>query len=293
MTWQIAIAISTIANVTTILIERRYAQKSQAPATFPSAVSYICGVIPIGLFAGLLIFPHEISWSWWVIFLAATLGCSMALANWLAFIVAGKLNVAALLVIRRIASVMVILLGWTILGETLTMPQFVGGGILLVAAVMAIFAPVKNTAGLYKKLPRKYVLLAVLGALFLAIGLVTEKALLGHMQVGGIFLVSWLAQGTAMLLLATKDANKQTLRAFRSYEFKWSTLMGVANGIAGVFYVYAIFNSDNISLITAVGTIGLPLTVLGAYIFLKEREHSLLMWASLTVSFVGLLVMAL
>jgi drug/metabolite transporter (DMT)-like permease len=146
MSWQIAIALSILANVTTILVERRYAQKSVMPATFATAISYVCGVIPLGLFAGLVVFPHQINWSGHVILLMALLGSAMAIANWLGFVVAKKLNVAALLIMRRVTSVMVIVLAWTILGETLTMAQFIGGTILLLAATLAIFAPVKNTA---------------------------------------------------------------------------------------------------------------------------------------------------
>lgn len=276
-----------------MLVERRYAQKSTIPATFATAISYVGGVIPLGLFAGLILFPHHINWSGQVVMLMVLLGSAMAIANWLGFIVAKKLNVAALLVMRRVTSVMVIVLGWTILGETLTASQFIGGTILLLAATLAIFAPVKNTEGEYAHMPGLYIFLALVGALFAAIGLVTEKALLGHMEVGGVFLTSWVAQAIAMTLFATKDLSRKNIRSLKRHEIKWSMLMGLANGISGVFYVYAISQSDNISLVTTVGAIGLPLTVLGAYIFLGEREHHFLMWLSIAISFAGLLVMAL
>jgi uncharacterized membrane protein len=113
------------------------------------------------------------------------------------------------------------------------------------------------------------------------------------MDIGGGFLVAWSAQAIAMVLLAAKDAKPKALQQFKGYEIKWSILMGLANGLTGVFYVYAIVHSDNVSLITALTATVLPLTVLGAYIFLKERENHTLMWVSLAISFVGLLVSAL
>ena len=113
------------------------------------------------------------------------------------------------------------------------------------------------------------------------------------MQIGGGFLVGWTAQTLAMVLLATKDVSKANLRKFWGYESKWSTLMGLANGFTGVFYVYAIVHSDNISLITAVTAITLPLTILGAYVVLHEREHTNIMWLSLAISFIGLLILAI
>ncbi len=293
MTWQIAFVIATCMGIARKLFMRRYAQTSKVPATIPPAASYLFGVLPVGLIAGFFIFPHHITWSWWMAVLMAILSVSMALSCWLGFIAAGKIAIAPQQTIGMITEVSVILMGWTLLGEGLTMAQFVGGGILLVAATLAILAPEKTKAGDFERLSTKTIMTAVAAAILLAIALVTEKALLGHMEIGGIFLVSWTIQTLGMLLLASKDISKQTLRTFRGRELKWSTLLGLTNGLNGAFYIYAIYHSDNISLITVLGTVALPLTVLGAYIFLKEREHHLLMWLSLAVSFVGLLVMAL
>jgi drug/metabolite transporter (DMT)-like permease len=293
MTWQIAIAISMIANVATILVQRGYSQKSQAPATFPPAVSYLLGVLPVGLFTGFFLLPHHITWSWWLGGLLVLEGIVMAMSNWTGFAVASKLSVAPLQTINRFYEVVVILLAWTVLGEGLTMFQFIGATILLVAALLAIWAPMKNIDRAHKKVHLSVVALALVSAITLAIGLVTEKAILGHMQIGGGLLVGWTAQTIAMLLLASKDMSKPNLRKFRHYELKWSVLMGLANGVTGVFYVYAIVHSNNISLVTAVTAIVLPVTALGAYVILHERENHKLMWLSLTISFVGLIVTAL
>ncbi len=293
MTWQIALTLSVLAGVARMLFTRRYSQTSKIPSTIPPAASFLFGILPIGLIAGLFIFPHAIAWSWWVVFLIAILAAVMAFSNWLGFLAAGKLAIAPQQTISLLTNVSVVVLGWTFLGESLTTAQFVGGGILLVAASLAIMAPTKTKAGDFERIRPKTIIIAVTAAVLLAIGFVTEKALLGHMEIGGIFLISWTTQTIGALLLASKDINRTTLRAFKGREFKWSTFVGVLSGINGAFYIYAIFHSDNVSLISVLSTIALPLTVLGAYIFLREREHHLLMWLSLAISFVGLLVMAL
>ena len=291
MPWQIAFAISTVAGIIRILCLRRYSQTSKVPATIPPAASYLFGVLPIGLVAGLLVFPHHISWSWWVLILMAVLSISMAISNWLGFIAASKIAVAPQETIGMITNVSVVLLGWTLLGERLTLPQFVGGGILLIAAILAIWAPTKTKAGDFERLGTRTVLVAIISALLLGIGLVTEKALLRHMEIGGIFLVSWTVQTFGMLLLASKDISRDSLYIFKGKEFRWSASLGLSNGINGAFYIYALYHSNNISLITALGTVALPLLVLGAFIFLKEREHHIVMWLSLVISFIGLIVM--
>lgn len=293
MTWQLALAVMVVANVTTTLVQRHYAQKSSAPPTFVAAASYVFGVLPVGLTAGFFIFPHAIRWSWWLGMLLVLEGASMAVSVSSSFWVARHLNIAANMTIGRVTSIVTVLLGWGILGEGLTTPQLIGGIILLLAALLAIWAPAKTAAGAFEHLRPSVVLLALLACTTLAIGLVTEKAILGHMQIGGGFLVGWTAQALAMLLLAAKDVGPQSLRAFRIYEFKWSALMGAVNGLTGVFYVYAIVHSNNISLVTALISIGLPLTVLGAFLFLHEREHHRLMWISLGISCIGLLVTSL
>lgn len=225
--------------------------------------------------------------------LLAICGASMAISGALGFQVAGRLPVATNMTIGKVTSIITILLGWVILGEGLTLWQLVGGGILLAAALLAIWAPVKNSAGAFQHIRPSTIFLALAACAALAIGLVSEKAILGHMQIGGVFLIGWTSQTLAMTLLAIKDVNKANLRTFWEQECKWSTLMGAVNGTTGTFYVYAIFHSNNISLITALLAIVSPLTVLGAYVFLHEREHHMLMWISLAISFVGLIVSSL
>jgi len=293
MTWQIALVVMMAASVTSTLIQRHYSQKSSLPATIPSAASYLFGVIPVGLTAGFFVFPHTIHWSWWLAILLALCGTSMAVAGAIGFRVARHLTVAANMTIGKVTGLTTITLGWAVLGEGLTTWQLVGGAILFIAALLAIWAPAKTTTGAFQHLRLSVVLLALVASVALAIGLVTEKAILGHMDIGGVFLVGWTTQTLAMTLLAIKDVSREHLRTFWLHECKWSTLMGAINGLTGVFYVYAIFHSNNISLVTALLAVTLPLTIFGAYVFLHEREHHRIMWISLAISFVGLLVSAI
>lgn len=293
MSWQVAFILSVILAVGRLLYTRSYAQRSTVPGTLPPAAGYLFGVLPVGLIAGLLLFPHEIHWSSTMIVVMIVLSASMALANWWGFLVAGRLAIAPQQTIGTLTNISVVIMGWTLLGETLTRAQFVGGGILFIAALLAIWSPVKTGRESFKRMEGKTVALAVGAAIMLAIGLVSEKALLEHMDIGGIFLVSWPIQLIGMLLLASKDVSQKVLHAFKATELRDAVIIGVANGLNGLFYIYAIFYSDNISLITVLGTVIFPLTVLGAYIFLREREHHVLMWLSVAISTVGLLVLAL
>lgn len=293
MTWQLAFALSMVMGITRKLYLRRYSQTSRVPATIPPAASYVLGVIPVGFIAGFFLLPHHIDWSPWMFLLMVILSAAMSISNWFGFITASRIAVAPQQTIGMLTTVNTILLGWTVLGEGLTTAQFVGGGILLAASVLAIWSPVKTKSGDFKRMDTVTIWLATVSALLLAVGLVTEKALLGHMEIGGIFFVSWGVQALGMVLLASKDLSKAHWQAFRGRELKASTLLGLANGLNGALYIYAIYHSDNVSLIAVLGCMALPLTVLGAYIFLGEREHHTVLWLSLAISFIGLVIMAL
>lgn len=293
MTWQLAISIGIIASIFLNLVQRRYALNTTAPATFPSAVSYVLGVTPVGLIAGFFIFPNDITWSWWLGFLLVLGASSMAVAIWTGFQAAKRLAVAPRQTIGCLSIVTAIILGWTILGESLTATQLSGALLLLAAAVLAIWAPTRHMGADAKKVHLGSVLIAVVAAVTFGIGLVAEKAIAGHMEIGGIFLVGWTTQTIAMILLAAKDMNRKAIKNFRSYDFRWSILMGVLSGFTGVFYVFAIVRSDNISLVTAITAISFPLTILAAYVILHEREHRLIMWLSIVLGFFGIIITSL
>jgi drug/metabolite transporter (DMT)-like permease len=79
----------------------------------------------------------------------------------------------------------------------------------------------------------------------------------------------------------------------RSSEVGWSSLYGATNGIAGALYVISIYLSNNISIVTAIAALSLPLLAIAAHFVLKERDNPKLLWGGVTLAFVGLLVLAL
>jgi uncharacterized membrane protein len=281
-----------MANVVTALIQRRYSQRSSAPATFPPAVSYLLGVCPLGILVGLLL-PHQIHWSWLIVWLIVLNSVVMAISNWISFAAVSRLPVVQYQTINQFYEVVVICLGWVVLGERLNGFQLTGTALLFVAALLAIRAPVKNLEKSHQKIHFQSVVLTLAAATTLGIALIIEKAALGHMDIGAYLIFGYSAQTVAMLVLAIKDVNRRTLRAFGKREIKWSAAMGWANAITGVFYVMAIVFSNNISLVTAIAAITLPLLALGAFVALKERENQSMLWLGLGVGFLGLLVTAI
>lgn len=292
MSWQIAIGLSILASIFTILVQRRYSLRSNVPETFATATSYLLGVMPVGIIVGLGI-PHAVSWGWWLGLLLIICASSMAVGTWIGFKVVKLIPVAPFQTLSRFTSIVTIALGWLVLGEKLNTYQLVGAVLLLLAAALAAWAPVKNIQAPEKRVHFQAVILTLVAAALLGISLVTEKAILSYAQVGGVLIFGWGSQTVAMLLLALKDSSRANLRKYGLYEMRWSWLMGLTNGIAGAFYVYSLNKSNNISIITALTAVTLPLAVFGAHIILKERENSKLMLFSLALCFIGLLIFAI
>jgi len=292
MPWQLAVGLNILTNVAIALIQRSYSQSSRVPATLPPAISYILGVVPLGLVAGLLL-PHHVVWSWWVGLLLVIEAASVALGSWLGFQAAKLLPVGIYQTISRFSGVVVIMLGWTLLNEGLSSFQIMGAIILFIGSLLAVWAPIKNAESIHRKIHVRAAILALAATSIFGVALATEKGILGHMQIGACLIFAWPAQAGAMLLLAAKDISRANLLKLRGHEIRWSAFMGLVNGAGGIVYVWALVKSDNISVVTALLALILPLSALGAYLLLHERENQKLMWLSLLISFSGLVVSSL
>jgi len=292
MAWQIALCLFFLTAVGQSLLQRAYSQTSRLPESFPPAISYLIGVTPLGIIVGLSM-SHHVHWSWWLGFLLLLEGLFIGLYNWLSFMAVKRLPLARYQTIYQVYELVVIALGWGLLAEGLNVWQVLGGLLILAAAFLAIRAPIKAQQQLHKHASAPAVVLTLLAALTMGIGLVAEKAALRHMDMGAYFIFGYGTQTLSILALAAKDISRPALKAFRLYDFKRSLGMGILSATTGFFYIAAIVNSDNISLITALGAFTLPLTVLAAYLFLRERDELKLVLGGVAVGFLGLIISAI
>jgi len=292
VSWQIALGLFYLTVIGQALLQRSYSQRSQLPESFPPVLSYLIGVTPLGIIVGLFL-SHHVQWSWWLGFLLLIEGTFIGLYNWLSFRAIKRLPLARFQTIYQSYEVVVIILGWILLRETLTGYQVTGAILLLGAALLAIRAPRKQLRQLRAPIDVYAVTVAVFAAVAMGIGLVAEKAALGHMDIGAYFIFGYLTQTIALLVLAGRDATPSSLKAVRSYDLIRSGSMGILSALMGFFYIVAIVKSNNISLITALSAFTLPLIVLAGLVFLRERENLKLLGAAVFLGFIGLLVTAL
>ncbi len=292
MLWSVSLFFFFIVVVMQALWQRNYSRVSLLPETFPPTLSYLIALMPLSLIVG-LIMPHHVTWSTWLIFLIVVEGGFIGVFNWLMFVALRLLPVAKFEMIFQLYTIVVVVLGWVLLGEKLTTPQIIGGIVLFIAAYIAISAPRQNKSQLRKHANKKGVLITLLAALTLGIGLVTEKAALNHMDTGAYFIFGFLSQTIALVILASKDVTKETISRIKIEDIKQSTVMGILSALVGFTYIISIQLSNNISLVTMLSSFTLPLMVLAGYVFLHERENMTRLWIASGLGCAGLILAAL
>ena len=69
--------------------------------------------------------------------------------------------------------------------------------------------------------------------------------------------------------------------------------VGMLGIMGGISYLYTVTAVNNISLIVSLNSFVLPLTALGSYWLLHEREDQKKLWGSIALGMVGVIITAL
>jgi len=173
--------------------------------------------------------------------------------------------------------------------EILTKRQWIGVAALFLAVlVIGLFSQNSKKTKNKKKLFVGF-LIALLASLIFAPAVVNEKYLINRIGIETYLLYGWGMQATAATLVVFMFRNsrnhlKKMTRAMHLDVWTYGVLLG----IAGFFFVFTLKNSQSASLtvISSIAKIGL--TVVLAYIILKERDHLLAKVSGFLLSGIGL-----
>jgi drug/metabolite transporter (DMT)-like permease len=287
--WQVALGIFFVFFVAQTLVKRNLALISDIPETIPPFISYVFGIMPIGLIVGLAM-EHTVHWSPWTLLLLALEGSFIALFNWVSFRALRHLPAAHFQTVFQVNTIVIITLGWILLGETLSGMQIIGAACILCGALLAIWAPVRAHMRGGTHIPRLKagLVLTLISAIVMGVGLVAEKAALQYMDLGAYFIFGFAAQGLFMGALALPSLVSHPLRTIPRHIIRQSTLFGLISVGMGFTYLFALQKSNNISLITALKAFALPLTAIAAHYILKERDDNKLLWAAIALAIIGI-----
>lgn len=290
MNWHISLLLFYVFSVSKALGQRRYLRKTGLPSSVVASMNYMLGLWPLAVVVGLLL-PHHVHWSWWVVFLLVFEGFAIGLYNKLSFRAIKRLPISHFQTLNQSFNIFVIFGGWILLSETLNVTQLIGVCFILAAAVLSAFAA-KSRAGAHKVRPGT-TRLVIIAAAILSMGLIAEKAALGHMDIGAYFIFGIGSQAIFATLIALKDVNNKVRSTISHSDIRNNVVVGMVSGIAGFLYLYTVNAANNISLIVSLNSFVLPLTALASYWLLHEREDQKRLWGSIALGTVGLIITAI
>ncbi len=288
MDWHISLLFFYVFAVLKSLGQRRYLRKTGLPSSVVAAMNYVLGIFPLALVVGLLL-PHHVSW--WVVLLLVVEGLAIGMFNKLAFRAIKRLPISLFQTLNQSGTIFIILGGWILLGETLSMVQIVGVVLILAAAVLSAFAAKAKTRA--QVIQPGTIKLVIIAAIIMSIGLLTEKAALGHMDVGGYFIFGLGSQMVFVTLIALKDMNKKVWKAVSKSDIRNNVVVGLLSALGGFSYLYTVNAANNIPLVVSLNSFVLPLTALGSYWLLHEREDQRKLWGSIALGMLGVCITAL
>ncbi len=290
MDWHISLLFFYVFTVLKSLGQRRYLRKTGLPSSVVAAMNYILGVFPLAIVVGLLL-PHQVTWSWWLVFLLVVEGLAIGIFSKLSFRAIKRLPISHWQTLNQSSTIFIILGGWFLLGETLSATQLIGVIFILGAAVLSAFAAKAKVRA--RTIEPGLVRIVIIAAVILSIGLLAEKSALAHMDIGGYFVFGIGSQVLFVILIALKDMNKKIWKAVSRSDIRNNVVVGMLSALGGFSYLYTVNAADNIPLIVSLNSFVLPLTALGSYWLLHEREDQRKLWGSIALGMIGVCITAL
>jgi drug/metabolite transporter (DMT)-like permease len=293
--WFVALIFFYGFMVAQTLLKRTLAQSSHVPAVLPPFIAYLFGLMPVSVLAGLVLLDHQVQWSGWLVFLLVVQGSLIGVFNWLSFHALKYLPAAHFQTVFQMSSIVIIVLGWLLLSEKLSLMQIGGALLIFVSALLAIWAPMRAHRQSKKPIPhlRTGLTLALISTLAMGVGLVTEKAALQYMDIGAYFVYGFGAQTLGLGVLAAPQLTPKTLRTLTRPIVQQATVLGLLSAGVGFSYIYAIQAADNISLVTALKAFALPVLAIAAHYVLRERDDGAMLWTAIALGVVGMVITVL
>ena len=287
MTWQLAILIHQILETIFALVYRDYAKKHPKDHFVTNAVMYLATVVPFGIVWSIaqggfsLDFPVSI---WW--FFGLT-GLLLALGNIASFKANTKVEASQFAIITRFRVIVIVVASWVLLGDTLTPLQFLGACIVFGSSLSVVFLTRRKTR---KSKVGIFTIIAILSAVFMGLGITSEKYVLSSVNLATYVVVGWGLQAFFMTLLA----NRQLARVpvlIKDGSIKTILLLGGLRTIAGFCFINALQLSNNASLIGSIAALQVILVVIGGYIFLNEKKYGVQKFVAASAAFIGVILL--
>jgi len=291
MPWQLSILLHSLLSGTRAIQNRRIGKSQQDLSLYTLLVSFSL-VAALGcLIAVLRSEPIDMDEVWSARFFLFVMAACFSVLNYMTFKLFRKLSASVIAIASLLNPTAVVVIAAIFTSEVLLPRQWVGAIVLLAAVLFVQLRPKKKHKAAKETMSIGVSTLSILIiALLFGVGIVIEKHLLDRLGLSGYLAFGWGSQFIGVLVVVLLLRKKFRLPSnARMHATVWSS--GLLLVSAGFLFVLSQVNSDSASLTSLSSTVKVVVTVLLAYIFLKERDRMLQKSIALTLSCIGLFLL--
>lgn len=285
--WQLLILFYFILGTASALLRRVLAQKLGEHNSLINSVFYLFFLLPATVVL-LWFFPHNLNIGPLNLFYLLGGSLIWPISNIIAFDGNKKVDVGIFTIINNLSPVFTLIIALPFLHENLSVPQFLGAGLLILSGVLAA-ASQFNKSSLVSV---NGVLVCLLSAVVLGVATAYERFMLSRVDFGTYLVYGWGAQAVWAAILAHKELKKLP-RLFSKAVGARRTLIfwGSATVLKSIAFILAL-KISTASVISAASDFLSVAVVIAAYFYLKERKHLLYKGFAVAVGVAGLLLIA-
>jgi drug/metabolite transporter (DMT)-like permease len=276
-----------IANTAARLLVRVFSKNTKLNPYKANLLLYIPTYIGMLSF-GLLTIPDSFfsGLNYKTLSLMAIMGVSLVFFNKMTLIAQKHVETAPYMVLRQVSVPASVLLATVLLGESLTPIQILGMLIILFGSYLVA----SNGGTLKIKHIGKYELMTMGYGVFLAFYSISSRYLQIETSLSTVLIIGGLFELIPNAVVAARTKDKSFEEKINRSDVYIACLIGFFSAAHIITFWLAVEYTDNIALLSSIGSFRIVTIFLGSYLILKEKANLKLKLAGTAIALIGLLL---
>ncbi len=285
--WQVLIIFYFIFGVSSFLLRKLLAQKFGEHIREINSVYYLFFLLPTGIILS-FIFPHNFNVGLTNLIFLFGGSIIWPISNLVSFHANKKVDVGIFAIITNLSPLFTLAIALPFLHEHLTILQYLGIGLLIFSGVIAAASQLHK----HNRANLSGILICFLVAIIFGVAVTYERFMLNRIDFGTYLFFGWGAQVFWALTFAGKRLKKLPELFSRNLQTRQLLLFfGATSALRSTSFILAL-KIGSASIMNAASDFMSVAVFIGAYFFLKERDHMIYKWFAVILGVVGLLFIA-